>query len=146
MRRCWLLLLIVACGRPHYSPAISPSLINEAWRYAYACGSVDSMGRVLDTTNWGGLHRVVIRTVNHFKNRDILGQWQGSSDPNQPDTITIVASFKDTAWVWGHEMEHHVLQDRVDPNRHPSFPFSFPCKLQVFQQRPGGIMMQRIKP
>lgn len=142
-----LLLLLAACYHEPPPVTFSPALLYDAWVYAYACASHDSLGNERDTSAVGGFHRVVVRVVPKLKG-GILGQWQFSRG-HAPDTITVVRRWADSAWVWRHELAHHVLHDTtVSGPDHPNFPFTFPCRLQVYQNLnpQAGIMGPRPTP
>lgn len=138
------LLLPLACAKP--APmVISPALIYDAWIYADKCAGMDSNGVMIDTTGHG-LHGVVVRVVPKMPN-GLLGQWQFGRN-GAPDTITVVQRWADTAWVWQHELVHHRMHDTsyTAPD-HPNYPFTYPCRLQVYQRlNPHqGIMAPRQK-
>jgi hypothetical protein len=68
----------------------------------------------------------------------ILGEWR----PGEvgADSIFITRGYESSGWVAAHEMLHHALHGPMDGDPHPKVPFMFPCGLNQFQQKSGGIM------
>lgn len=58
------------------------------------------------------------------------------------DTLLLTVSVSDTSWIVAHEMLHMLLQGPTPEHGgpHPLEPFAFPCRLMLWQRRPGGIM------
>lgn len=103
--------------------------VRQIWDSVVACS-----GDRRDTTKTFEEIKFFERTPIVLQGDSLLGEWVS------PDSIFLTEGYEYEGWIVAHEMLHHALNGPPTGNPHPLDPFLFPCRLLLFQHRPGGIM------